>query len=56
MNCGPGGGSNMCLAPRTLDLTTAVPPAPANFVQPPKNAQGATGQWFFIDVTDGKAL
>jgi hypothetical protein len=56
MNCGPGGGSNMCRAPRTLDLTGSVPPPPGNFVQPPKNAQNATGQWVFIDVTDVKAL
>ena len=56
MNCGPGGGSNMCAAPRVLNLTGAVPPPPANFVQPPKNAQNATGQWLFIDVLDVKAL
>jgi hypothetical protein len=57
MNCGPGVGSttSKCV-PRTLDLSGAVPPAPASFVQPPKNAQGATGQWLFIDVTSVRSL
>ena len=57
MNCGPGVGSSTTVCePRTLDLAGAVPPAPASFVQPPRNAQGATGQWLFIDVTAVKAL
>jgi hypothetical protein len=58
MNCGPGVGSPAtgCRAPRVLDLADAVPPPPATFAQPPRNAQGAPGQWLFIDVTAVKAL
>jgi hypothetical protein len=58
MNCGPGRGTTAtgCRAPRTLNLTASVPPAPSSFVQPPRNAQSAPGQWIFIDVTDVKAL
>jgi hypothetical protein len=56
MNCGPGGGSNVCAAPRVLNVTGAIPPPPASFVQPPKNSQNAPGQWVFIDVLDVKAL
>jgi hypothetical protein len=50
MNCGlrPMG---MC-APRTLDVSGAVPPAPAGLAQPAKDANGTPMQWLFIDVTD----
>jgi hypothetical protein len=56
-NCGPGVGTTTTkCVPRTLDLSGAVPPAPASFGQPPRNAQGATGQWLFIDVTSARSL
>lgn len=53
MNCGPGGGSSTCEAPRTIDVG-AADPKPANFTQPyVGGAPGgkATGQWVLIDVT-----
>jgi hypothetical protein len=58
MNCGAGVGSSStgCRAPRALNLSDATPAVPGSFVQPPKNSQGAPGQWVHIDVTDVKAL
>jgi hypothetical protein len=55
MNCGPGAGSSTCMAPVTISLAGAMPPAPTSFMQPFRGT-GATanayGQWTFIDVTN----
>jgi hypothetical protein len=57
MNCGPNATiATVCAAPRSLDLSGSVPPPPATLSMPVKNAQGATGQWVFIDVTDVRML
>ncbi|MEO8903170.1 MAG: DUF4215 domain-containing protein [Polyangiaceae bacterium] len=48
-NCGPSAGGS-CLAPRSVDLSGAIPAAPSTFVQPFANGT-FHGQWLFFDVT-----
>jgi len=50
-NCGPQANNNTCTAPRSVQLTGAVP-AVTNFSQPfSGNVTGAYGQWVHFDVT-----
>jgi hypothetical protein len=58
INCGVASSEDQCLQPFIgpshvvpIPVTGVVPPPPATFVQPPQNALGARGQWWFIDVT-----
>jgi hypothetical protein len=59
VNCGASEAAQACPTDdnqaHKVEITGAEPPPPANLAlaaQPPKNAAGARGQWFHIDVVN----